>query len=289
MADLGRPDLIVTQVDDVFILRPSPGQDRAAVEAAVILAFEQGASLVLWQAPAGDWDARRAAWSLGFAFAPGAHRTGRTTSEGDEEWIGWLGRGDSREPRGRWLEPVVLEHEQFRLRPWRESDAARLVETASDAVFQQMLPHSPLPRAVEDVPAYLRRVRLSEANGGRVAWCVADRKTDVALGNVALFEFDTDEPDGTAQVGYWAHPEGRGRGVMAAAVDAVSTWSMRSQADGGLGLRRLFLLTAQSNIASQRLAERAGFVRVGTERASAQTADGGWEDNALYDRLRSIE
>ena len=50
--------------------------------------------------------------------------------------------------------------------------------------------------------------------------------------------------------------------------------------------RRLFLLTAQSNLASQRLAERAGFVRVGTERASAETAEGGWEDNALYDRLR---
>ena len=32
---------------------------------------------------------------------------------------------------------------------------------------------------------------------------------------------------------------------------------------------------------------QAGFVRVGTERASAETADGGWEDNALYDRLRA--
>ena len=73
---------------------------------------------------------------------------------------------------------------------------------------------------------------------------------------------------------------------MAAAVDTVSRWSMRAQEDGGLGLRRLFLLTAESNIASQRLAERAGFVRVGTERASAETADGGWEDNALFDRLR---
>lgn len=278
--------MIVTQIEDVFILRPTPGQDRQAVEAVVTRAFEQGASLVLWRGAAGDWDARRTAWSLGFAIAPGAHQTRAPGGAAHEEWIGWLGHGDARSPRSRWLEPVVLEDERFGLRPWRESDAIRLVETASDAVFQQMLPHSPLPRAVEDVPAYLGRVRLSEANGGRVAWCVADRETDVALGNVALFEFDTDEPDGTAQVGYWAHPEGRGRGVMAAAVDALCTWSMRSQDDGGLGLRRLFLLTAQSNIASQRLAERAGFVRVGTERASAETADGGWEDNALYDRLR---
>ena len=86
------------------------------------------------------------------------------------------------------------------------------METASDAVFQQMLPHSPLPRAVEDV-RLSRPVACLEANGGRVAWCVADRETDVALGNVALFEFDTDEPDGTAQVGYWAHPRAARAGV----------------------------------------------------------------------------
>ncbi|WP_353507650.1 GNAT family protein [Intrasporangium sp.] len=276
----------MTRIDDVFVLRPSPGEDRQAVEAVVTEAFEQGAGLVLWRAPAGDWAARRTAWSLGFALAPGVHRTGSAGGAARDEWIGWLGRADAHEPRSRWLEPVVLDGERFRLRPWRQSDATRLVETASDPVFQRMMPHSPLPRATQDVPAYLQRVRLSEANGVRVAWCVADLETDVALGNVALFEFDTDEPDGTAQVGYWAHPEGRGHGVMAAAVDAVSTWSMGSQDGGGLGLRRLFLLTAQSNIASQRLAERAGFVRVGTERASAETADGGWEDNALYDRLR---
>jgi RimJ/RimL family protein N-acetyltransferase len=61
---------------------------------------------------------------------------------------------------------------------------------------------------------------------------------------------------------------------------------MRRVAEGGLGIRRLYLLTAVGNVASQRLAERAGFVRVGTERQSAPTANGGWEDNALYDRLR---
>ncbi|MDV3222574.1 GNAT family protein [Intrasporangium sp.] len=280
------PEDVPPHTDVVTTVRPARGQGRPEVEALVNEAFDGGADLVVWRAPVGDWEARRVAWSLGFTFAPRALRVDGARARSREEWLGWLGREEAREPRSRWLEPVVLEASRVRLRPWRAEDATRLVEAATDAVFQTMLPHSPLPQRVEDVPGYLERLRLMEANGTRVAWCVADRETDLALGNVALFEFDTDEPDGTAQVGYWAHPEGRGRGAMSAAVDLASSWSMRSQDDGGLGLRRLFLLTAVSNVPSQRLAVRAGFVRVGTERLSAETADGGWEDNALYDRLR---
>lgn len=280
------PDDVPPPPAGVVALRPIPGLDRRSVEEQLADAFESGADLVVWRAPVGDWEARRTAWSLGFTFSPRPHRTGGSKDAGREEWIAWLGHGDPREPQSRWLEPVILEGDGVRLRPWDERDAIRLVEIAADPLFQRMLPHAPLPRTVEEVPGYLERLRLMEAGGNRVAWCVADRGTDLAMGNVALFEFDTDEPDGTAQVGYWSHPEGRGRGVMSAAVDLVSRWAMSSQDEGGLGLRRLFLLTAVSNVASQRLAERAGFARVGTERASAETRDGGWEDNALYDRLR---
>ena len=271
---------------DVVVLQTRSRSEPGALETQLEAAFDGGADLAVWRAPVGDWPARREAWSLGFTFSSRPHRVRTSDEPACEEWIGWLGREDDREPRTRWLEPVVLERARTRLRPWREADAARLIEAATDAAFQRMLPHSALPRRVEDVPGYLDRLRVMEANGSRVAWCVADRETDLALGNVALFEFDTEEPEGTAQVGYWAHPQGRGRGAMSAAVDLVCTWAMRSHEEGGLGLRRIFLLTAVSNVPSQRLADRAGFVRVGTERASAETADGGWEDNALYDRLR---
>ena len=60
-----------------------------------------------------------------------------------------------------------------------------------------------------------------------------------------------------APVGYWAHPGARGRGVMSAAMDLAAAWSLRDPRDDGLGLRRLFLLTAVDNA-----------------------------DNAPYDRLR---
>jgi RimJ/RimL family protein N-acetyltransferase len=73
---------------------------------------------------------------------------------------------------------------------------------------------------------------------------------------------------------------------MTTALRTAVAWAMTGVADGGLGVRRLYLLTAESNAASRRLAERVGFVHVGTERRSAPAAGGGFEDNALYDLLR---
>jgi RimJ/RimL family protein N-acetyltransferase len=73
---------------------------------------------------------------------------------------------------------------------------------------------------------------------------------------------------------------------MTTALRLMTGWALRRTADGGLGARRLYLLTSARNAGSRRLAERVGFEHVGTERASAPLADGGYEDNALYDLLR---
>lgn len=263
------------------------GVMRRALNLLLDWAFgERGYVVIHWRANAGNWASRRTAWSLGFSFGPTIPRLLPQRGERHDGWTGWLGADDPREPTERWLDPPVLQTPLLRLRPWRDDDGARIVHAAGDPVLRHFIPDSPLPRDAEAVPGYLRRVHLMAANNVRLAWCVADPRSDEALGNVALFEFDGPDDAGTAQVGYWAHPEARGRGVMSAAVALAADWSMRGTADGGLGLRRLFLLTAASNTASRRVAERAGFVHVGTERSAAPVGDGGYDDNAIYDRLR---
>jgi RimJ/RimL family protein N-acetyltransferase len=241
---------------------------------------ERGHSVVTWKAHVGNWSSRRVAWAAGFHFGPTVPRLSEHRGEHRDTWTGWVTADDDRRPTCRWLEVPVLETGALRLRAWREDDGDRLVDAGGDERLRRFIPRSPLPRSRAAVPAYLGRVRESASLGTRLAWCVADRETDLALGNVALFDF---EPDGSAQVGYWAHPTARGRGVLGQATRRVADWALAPEPEG-LGLRRLYLLSAVGNSASRRVAERAGFAHVGTERASAPVADG-YQDNALYDRL----
>lgn len=258
------------------------GVMRRALDLLLDWAYgERGVAVVHWRANAGNWGSRRVAWSLGFGFGPTIPGLLDQRGERRDGWTGWLTADDPREPRTRWLEPASITSAQLRLRGWEERDGDRLVEAANDPLLRRMIPDTQLPRDAADVPTYLRRIRELAAEDVRVAWCVADEDTDRALGNVALADFDGD----TAQVGYWAHPKGRGHGVMAEALRAVVDHAFRPTAHQGLGLRRLFLLTAVDNVASRRLAERSGFRHVGTERGAVSTADGGYVDNALYDRL----
>jgi RimJ/RimL family protein N-acetyltransferase len=253
----------------------------AAARRALGWAFtDGGCAVVHWHARSGDFASRRAAWEAGFQFGPTVPRV--VDGVVVDCWTGWTTADGSREPMDRWLEPQVLETPRLRLRPWRETDGDALVEASNDTTLRHFVPYSPLPRDLDAVPDYLARVTLASANGHRVAWCVADRESDEALGNVAVFEFDGLPGRDEAQVGYWARPAARGRGVMAEAVRRATDWALDPE---GLDVHRLYLLTSASNAGSRRVAERAGFTHVGTERGNAPAGDT-FEDSAPYDRLR---
>ena len=241
---------------------------------------ERGHSVVTWRAPVGNWPSRRVAWAAGFQFGPTIPRMLIQRGERRDAWTGWICAGDSRRPKERWLEVPVLETETLRLRAWTEDDGDRLVEASNDPRLRRFIPHSPLPHTTAHVAAYLMRVRQAASEAKRLSWCVAERDTDEALGNIALFDF---EADGSAQLGYWAHPKARGQGVLSQAARVVADWALAPE-PAGFGLRRLYLFAAVSNAASRRVAEEAGFTHVGTERQAAPVGPG-YEDNAVYDRL----
>jgi RimJ/RimL family protein N-acetyltransferase len=64
-----------------------------------------------------------------------------------------------------------------------------------------------------------------------------------------------DTPGGaSAEIGFWAAPDARGRGYMTEAVRAVCRWGF-----GDLGLARIDWIAVVGNHASLRVAEKAGF------------------------------
>ena len=84
---------------------------------------------------------------------------------------------------------------------------------------------------------------------------------------------------GLAEVGYWLRREARGHGAATTAVRLVAGWAF-----GELGIGRLNLQTAPENLASQRVAERAGFTREGLLRAWLPTATGR-RDSVMFSLL----
>ena len=74
-----------------------------------------------------------------------------------------------------------------------------------------------------------------------------------------------------AEVGYWVAPWARGRGVASGATRALALWAI-----GSHGFERVELFAATGNAASQRAAEKAGFVREGVARNAATSMTAAW-------------
>ena len=137
-----------------------------------------------------------------------------------------------------------------RLRPWRGDDAESLVAAWTDPEVGRWnpVPNDPSP---ERAAAWIATTpdRLDE--GRSLDLCLVE-DDDVVLGEVGLSGFD--QAHHAALIGYWLLPEGRGRGLAAAAVRTVSDWAAAE-----LDLRILVARCATANLASHAVARRAGY------------------------------
>jgi len=179
--------------------------------------------------------------------------------------------------------PPVLEDDRLRLRPLRETDAARMDDLDRDERTKNFIGRS---RAAQftDGATVVRRMMDRNARGEAFDWAITAHESDLLIGHVFLGGL-TGVDDTAATLGYAVHPDSRGRGVMTGALKLVVEWAFRPVEEGGPGRRRLSLRTAGSNLASRYAAERAGFVHVATEPEAFPTGASGFEDSLIYHRL----
>ena len=119
-------------------------------------------------------------------------------------------------------------------------------------------------------------------SGSSLTWTVADAATDAFLGSVVIYGI---HPGREAEIGYWTHPDARGRGVATEACRLAVRHAFTDAEDGGLGLHRLVAYAADDNPASHRILQRTGFTRFGTERRSTLLPDGTYVDTGAFDQL----
>jgi len=190
----------------------------------------------------------------------------------------------TRRSTARGVEPVTLEGHGVRLRRWRHTDADRIVQACSDPRTQHWLGSLPSPYTEDDAHGYIVDRGEDASEGKGLYWCVADPGSDVCLGSIAVMDLH-DGLGTVGEVGYWAHPDARGRGVMSEAVRLAVRHAFVPREDGGLGRQRLRLNAADGNSASVHLALANGFRQVGRDRRAEPLGDGTFADLLRFDLL----
>ncbi|WP_405071246.1 GNAT family N-acetyltransferase [Kribbella sp. NBC_01510] len=257
-----------------------------AVKLVVRHAFDVfGWDRVIWRAFTGNYASRRVAWKCGFRGVVVVPGGGLARDVRRDEWIATIGRDDELEPQGNWWSVPELEGGGIRLRAFQPADAPRITEACNDERTQYWLAGLPSPYQLSDAEGFMRSRQDALASGEGVPWAIADAASDQLLGCVSVFDLNNRIDKTMGEIGYWLHPDARGRKVMSTAVGLVIEHAFRPIADGGLGRRRLVLFAAEGNTASAHVAEVNGFTAVSTERLASPRRDGEFLNLLGFDLL----
>jgi RimJ/RimL family protein N-acetyltransferase len=158
------------------------------------------------------------------------------------------------------------------LRAWHRDDSESLVECLDgDPEIAVWLDQVPQPYTRADALAYIGGI-------GESAFAVTDAETGRILGSIGVRFSETGD---VGEIGYWMRGDSRGRGVMTRALRLLARWAL----DEG-GAARVQLRADVENIASRRVAEKAGFQLEGVLRSAHWNARlGRRQDWALYSLL----
>ena len=233
-----------------------------------------GLDTLRWRAVAGNWGSRRVAAAVGFVFDGTVRRLLDQRGTLRDGWVATLTREDPRTPR-RGLVPVELLGDGLVLRPFTEDDADRVVEGCSDPRTRHWLISLPRPYLRADALSYLEHTRELAARGTGLVWCIADAEDDRRLGSIGLEGLSSYAP--RAEIGYWAHPQARGRGIVTQAVRLVTGYARSAGLAASVVIR-----CAEGNQASRYVAEAAGFREVGRMPHAEPVGDGELAELVLY-------
>jgi RimJ/RimL family protein N-acetyltransferase len=147
------------------------------------------------------------------------------------------------------------------LRPYTTDDADELYEAVRESIpeLQPWMPWCHPDYAIEETREWLSKRDDAWKNGTDYGFRIADAHSDRMLGGVGLSRIDNLHH--RANLGYWIRTSATGRGVATRATRLLARFGFEE-----LKLIRIEIVAAVGNLASQRVAEKAGAVREGVMR-----------------------
>lgn len=174
------------------------------------------------------------------------------------------------------LNQPVLDALEYRLRPFEVKDAELVREASADPIIPLMTT-VPANGTDEEILDFIGRQHQRLVARSGYSFAIADASSDQALGQIGLWLKNSDQ--GRASIGYWIGTPHRNKGIVSAALDALSRWGLSLPE-----IHRLELYVEPWNEGSWRAAERCGYTREGLLR-SWQEVGGQRKDMYMYSRL----
>jgi RimJ/RimL family protein N-acetyltransferase len=148
------------------------------------------------------------------------------------------------------------------LRPWREDDLDALVRRINDPEIATFLDLVPQPYTDADAREWFAVSADGWRAGTSATFGIHCKIIEGAVGGVGV-RFLSELDEGCGEIGYWVGAEARGRGIATTATRAAARWAFANVPE----LARLQLRADVENLASNRVAEKAGFTREGVLRS----------------------
>lgn len=176
--------------------------------------------------------------------------------------------------------PDQLETTRLVMRAPRSGDGALLHEAVAEALpelrrFLAFLPWVAAEQSVEASEIYCRTAHSNFLARRDMPFLVIDRESRVLVGCAGLHRPDWSVPK--VEVGYWCRPSQTGRGFIGEAVNALVALAIQR-----LDAARVELVTDEANMASRRVAERAGFCFEGVLRNEHRAPGGDLRNTCVY-------
>lgn len=175
------------------------------------------------------------------------------------------------------MTPERVSGDVVNLRPWELSDTDALVKACNDPEIARFLPLLPHPYTQDAAQEWITVGAVEAWASGGAAFAITDPVSGEVVGGYGLGNVQSGRAQG--EVGYWVAPWARRRGIATAATKAAADWAFRN------GFKRLELLSAKENGASQRVALNSGFTREGVRREAGPLREGTRQDLIAFIRM----
>ena len=163
----------------------------------------------------------------------------------------------------------LIRSDRLDLREYGPQDAGRVLRLLADGNREALPPGA--PSDPDAGAAWLADgAQRARRDGTGLHLMLLDRVSGQVVGSIGLFHVDWEVR--SAEIGYGVRADQRGRGYATEALGAVARWALTAG-----GIQRAWLTANTDNVASVRVAEKAGFRREGTLRRA------GREDDGLHD------